>query len=257
MPQHKQPTQEEMDQKIQESLDQEEAEDQKVQEIEEKAKEIEDEVVEEETEEVEEEVVPSEPDKEILKKRYQDSSREALTLHSKNKKLTEAIDKAGEVEVTQEELVKEYPEWEMMTDFEKKMARESLETKKFKENLKEATKEFKELDAWNGKVDSYLSDPETLIKIPALEGKEEEFKFFASKDSRRGADLTDLANLFILTEGKSQPKKKGSMMPSGTSGAKTKPNDGMISQSEADVLRRTNFKQYLNILKAGKIRPEA
>lgn len=262
MPQHKQPTQEELNQKIEESLKEVEVEDQKAQEIEEKAKEIQEENQEEVQEEIEEqqeeEVAPSEADKETLKKRYQDSSREALTLHSKNKKLTEAIEKAGEIEVTQEELEKEYPEWEMMTDSEKKTATKTLKSEKALQAIQEATKEFKELDAWNGKVDSYLSDPETLIKIPALEGKEEEFKFFASKESRRGADLTDLANLFILTEGKAKPKAKGSMMPSGTSGAnKSKPNDGMISQSEADVLRRTNFKQFLVFLKAKKIRPEA
>lgn len=255
MPQHQKPNQEELNAKIEESLNEIDQADKEAEVIEEKAEEIEEEVQEESQEE--EEVTPSEADKETLKKRYKDSSREALTLHSKNKKLTEAIEKADEIEITQEELTKEYPEWEMMTELEKKLAKESLETKKFKNSLKEATKELKEINVWNEKVDTYLTDPETLIKLPDLEGKEEEFKFFASKESRRGADLTDLANLFILTEGQPKPKAKGSMMPSGTSGAdKKKPSDGKISQSEANVLRRTNFKQYLSLLKADKIRPE-
>lgn len=252
--QHQKPTQEELDQKMQEALESLEVEDQKEVKTEEESKEEE---VEQETEEVEEEVTPSEEEKEVLKKRYQDSSREALTLYSKNKKIAEAIEKAGEVQVTEEELRAKYSEWEMMTEHEKTMARESLEAKKGIEAIREATREFKQIDAWNGRVDEFLVDPKTLIVLPDLEGKEEDFKTFASKENRRGADLTDLANLFVLTEAKSKVKNKGSMMPTGTAGAdKSKKSDGKMSLSEARVLRTQNYKAYISALKAGRISEE-
>lgn len=255
MADHKKPTQEELDAQIEASL-------KEIDTPEETAKEVEPSIeapVEEEKQEevVEEEVKPSEEDKETLKKRYQDSSREAQLLYSKNKKMAEAIEKVGEVEITEEELKAEYQEWEMMTDFEKKMARESAVTKKSLAAIKEATKEFKDMDVWNGKVDEFMADPKTFISYPGLEGKEDEFKLFTAKPTRRGIDFADLVSAFMYTSAQAKPKNKGSMMPTGTAGAdKSKKSDGKVSLQDAQVLRRTNYKQYLDLLKAGKISEE-
>lgn len=192
------------------------------------------------------------------KKRYQDSSREAQILYNKNKKMAEAIEKAGAVEPpTEEELTAKYPDWDTMSDFEKDMAKQNMTHSKQLEAIREATKDFKEMDVWNGKVDKFMADPETMTAFPDLEGKEEEFKLFSSMPTRRGVDFEVLVSSFLYEEGKKVVKKKGSMMPSGSAGDKrVKPNDGKLSVAESRRLRTADYKKYLEELKAGRIRDD-
>ena len=255
--QHTKPTQEELDAQINKSIEEIETnpeitpKDPTIEEAEEKTEVVDE---KEEVEETEVKEDKEEEEKTKLTKRYQDSSREAQVLYSKNKKMAEAIDKAGEVQITEDDLKKEYQDWDMMTDFEKKIARESLSTKASLNAIKEATKEFKDMDAWNKKTDDFMANPETLVKYPDLEGKEEEFKLFASKSTRMGVDFTDLVSAFLFTETKNKIKNKGSMMPTGTAGAeKGKSSDGKLSVAESRSLRTVDYKKYLDYLKAGKI----
>ena len=272
MANHTQPTKEELQEKIDASLEEIDKEEEKDQEVVDKAKELDEEADKEQEEDSEEsgKEVDQELKKEVekskdnkpedekddkYKKRYQDSSREAQILYNKNKKMAEAIEKAGEVvEPTTEELQAKYSDWEAMTDFEKDMAKQNLTHSKQLNAIRDATKDFKEMDAWNGKVDKFMADPETLSKHSELEGKEEEFKLFSSLPTRRGVDFDVLISSFLYEEGKKVVKKKGSMMPTGTAGSKkSKPNDGKLSLSEAQRLRTANYKQYLKEMKAGRI----
>ena len=201
---------------------------------------------------------PEDPKDPKFKKRYEDSSREAQVLYNKNKKMAEAIEKAGEVvEPTQEELTAKYSDWDTMSDFEKDMAKQNMAHDKQLSSLREATKDFKDMDAWNGKVDSFMADAETLVNNPDLEGKEEAFKLFSSMPTRRGVDFDVLVSSFLYESGKKVVKNKGSQMPSGTPGAnKPKPNDGKLTLSQSRRLRTVNYKQYLAELKAGRIAVE-
>jgi phage antirepressor YoqD-like protein len=110
--------------------------------------------------------------------------------------MAEAIEKAGEdIEITTEQLQAKYPDWDAMSDFEKEIAKDSMTNSKRLDAIREATKDFKEMDVWNGKVDKFMSDPETLTIHPDLEGKEEEFiyNYFDSLDDDVKKSLT--ANL--------------------------------------------------------------
>lgn len=268
MPNHKQPSKEELQEKIDASLEDIDKVEEEDKEIEEKAKALEEEAEEETTEDIEEETeedsedlkdkLPKKEEKDEYKKRYQDSSREAQILYNKNKKMAEAIEKAGDVaDPTPEELQAEYPDWESMTDFEQKIAKSDIIKTRQLEAIREATKDFKEMDAWNGKVDTFMADPETLTNHPDLEGKEEEFKLFSSMPTRRGVDFDVLISSFLYEESKKVVKNKGSQMPTGSGGGKNKkPGDNKLSQSEAQRLRVSNYKEYLNQLKAGRIRVE-
>lgn len=192
------------------------------------------------------------------KKRYSDSSSEAHILYSKNKKMADAISKAGEVaEPTEEELKAEYSDWEDMTDTEKRLAKRSLHDSRKLQAITESAKEFKDLDEWNKKVTDFLIDPETLVDHPQLEGKEEDFKtFVTSKSSRMGVDFEDLVASFLYAESqKVKPKNKGSMFEHSSSGknGKATPKSDKISIADSKLLMKTNYKKYLELLKAGKI----
>lgn len=283
MANHTKPTNEELEEQIQKSIEGLEEEEKQDQEIEDKAEELEnDDEIEEEVddqedeEEVDEEDENDEEDesgddgrenlkqeiekkpakKEDYEKRYKDSSREATILYNKNKKMADAIEKAGDVKPpTEEELKAEYSDWDTMTDFEQKMAKSDMTNTRKLEAISEATKEFKEMDAWNGKVDEFMADPETIVDFPELEGKEEEFKLFVSKPTRIGADFDILVDSFLYNASKSVKKKTGKMFPTGKGGHQKKPskNSNKLSVSESIRLRTTNYKKYLELLKKGKI----
>lgn len=193
------------------------------------------------------------------KKKFVESSREAQVLHAKNKKVNEAIQKATEVsEPTDQEMEAIYSDWEDLSEFEKRMAKKAEHNERFKNTLLEATNQFKDMDAWQEKVDTFVDDPANLVKYPELDGREEEFKMFVTKPTRMNVDFEDLIPAFLFNAErtkKAKPKKKGSMFPSGSGGEKkAKPNDGKISQSEAAQLRKTDYAKYKQYVTSGKIR---
>ncbi len=210
------------------------------------------------------EPIPSEPvpSKEIIKdvaqrekERLIASAQEAQILHAKNKKMTEALEKAmSEAEPTDDEIVKEFPDWDVMSDFEKKMARESLTNKKRMSALDEIVKENKDLESWQTKVDEFITDPANLNKHPELDGKLDEFKLFATKPTRRNIDFEDLVPAFLYGM-KPEPPKKGKMFETGSGGPndKGKPKGDKINIDEARILRNTDYNKYREMLKAGKI----
>jgi hypothetical protein len=207
----------------------------------------------------EEEEEPEAPEKPDYEEKFKNSSAEALLIRSKTKKLTEVIEKAGDVPApTEEEMMAEYPEWDVMSDFEKKLAIKNTTNDRRFEAISEATKEFKSIDTWNKKIDDYLADSEVLANHQELEGKEEEFKVFASKPSRRGADFEDLVSAFLYT--RPEPvKHTGKMFEVGSGGIneKPKPKSNKISVADSMILRKTDYKKYLSYLKKGLIELES
>ncbi len=212
-----------------------------------------------ETEEVKEEIEKPKPKTDIEKKLL-NSTREAQILYARNKQVQDAISKAAEIpEATEEELKIEFSNWDDLDDFSKKMARDSYQSKRFQQSIMEVNKHFKSLEAWEGKVTEFIEDPGTLVNDPSLEGREEEFKIFATKPTRIGVDFDVLVAAFQYELNKSKPeKKKGKMLESGNGGEKSKPavNDGSISVDEASILRKTDFRKYMEYVKSKKIRVE-
>lgn len=219
------------------------------------------EVPEEESEvEPKKKSVPKEDDKQNgepeFKKRYRDSTREAQLLASKNKKLTEAIENAGDIQdPTKRQLTAEYPEWEEMSDFEQKIAKDNLLNRMKFDAITEVTKDFKDMDKWVTKVDEFVKDPITIANYPELDGKEDSFKLFSAKASRRGIDFEDLVSAFMYEEDSKPKKSKGAMFETGTGGdnKKMKPKSDKISLEDSINLRNTDYKKYLKYVKAGKI----
>lgn len=276
MAKHIKPTQEELDAaitKADEELESIEAEEQKkalkaAEEIENEDDDVVDEDVDQENDEMEDEEEDSDDDDEVeddkeeekkpkqdYKRKFQDSSREAQVLYAKNKKVNQAIEDAANVtEPTEEELKSEYSDWDDMTSTEQRLAKDNYINKKKFDIIQNATKEFKDIEAWNKKVDEFVDDPKTLVDNPRLEGKIEEFKRFAEKETRRGVDFEDLISAFLYNhESTKPPKKKGKMLEKSSGSKSNKRSDGKLSVEQGRVLMKTNYKRYKQLLMAGKI----
>lgn len=190
--------------------------------------------------------------------KFKQSSREAQVMGFKNKEINEAIEKAGALPPpTDEEMKSLYPNWDEIDDVTKGLAKDNLLNKRKFELIQGATAKFKEVDAWNTKVDEFVKDPAVLVNHPELEGKTDAFKEFASKPSRRGVDLEDLILAFQGEKAKTQlPPKNGEMFPTGGSRSATPPviKDDTLSPAEGAALMKTDYKKYVTLLKAGKIR---
>ena len=206
-----------------------------------------------------EDVSPDEDQRreEELKKKLTNSAREAQVLHARTKKMDEAVDEAGGIpEPTDEDMKGEYPDWDLMDDVTKKLAKDSRVNKRRFELIHKAAKEGKDIEAWNTKVDEFVADPKSLNDFPALEGKEEDFKVFAVKPTRRGLDFPDLVSAFLYDVNKASPlPSKGKMFETGTGGPneRIKPKSDKISLAEARVLMKTDYKKYKEYLISGKI----
>lgn len=241
----------------------EEAEDESDEE--EPADEDEDEAEEEEkkpkTPEEDEEPETPEKKEQDKDKKLRASTQEAQILFERNRQVQEAIKNAASIpEPTEDELKKEYSEWDMMDDTSKKLAKQALTSTRRIEAITSATARFEELDKWQDEVDGFLEDPKTLEANPKLEGREKEFRIFASKPTRRGVTFDVLLGAFFYEtdeENKEKKKKhKGAMFEQGNGGPKTKhKKDVGLSTERAANLRKTNFKEFKRQLKAGKIKP--
>jgi len=190
-------------------------------------------------------------------KKLKASSREAQILYHRNKQVQEAIEKASQLPApTDEQMMSEYEDWDVMSDFEKKMARESEANKQRIQAITDVSKGFKDLEEWQTKIDTYVDNPEVLISNPALEGRIEDFKDFATKPTRRGVDFEILVSSFLYQIDTSKtPKKKSSMFPKGTGGhnKQPKPKSNKITIEQGRALRTSNYSEYKRLLNAGQI----
>lgn len=200
-----------------------------------------------------EEPKSDEPD---YKKKFVDSTREAQILASRNRKMTEVLEQADQIpDPTPDELKAQFPDWELIDPVQQTLIKDSIKNKKIFSMLGQVTKESKDIEAWNGKVDEFVSDPKTLIQYPDLEGKQDDLKVYATKATRRGVDFQDIVSSFLFTEAKSRPKNKGAMFQAPTPGPSVapKPASDKISITEAMELKKTNYRKYRELLVARKI----
>lgn len=215
-------------------------------------KEVVEEEPKEETKEEPEEI--KEKPQTDYKKKWVESSREGLILHEKNKKLNESVDQAFNLpEPTEEEMQKEYSDWDILDDFQKKLAKQSFDANRKLKMIHESTLVEKTAQKWNEEVDKYLEEPATLTTTPELAGKEEEFKLFATRPSRRGVSFETLVSAFLHDFEKENPPKRGQMFEKGTSTVDKNPKDDKISLEEAEKIRTTDYKKYKELLMADKI----
>lgn len=191
------------------------------------------------------------PSKELFKKKFKNSTREALVQKAGRDNLAKAIKTAdGIPEPTEEELIAENPDWDVMSETERKTAKKLMISDRRWEIVNRANKESEDLDAWIKKVEDYVDDPKIMSAYPGLEGKEEEFRTFSITPSRRGIPLEDLVKVFLFDATKAPIKKKGKMfeLPGGGHTNENKQVD-KYSPQEAERLREKDFDAYKTYIK--------
>lgn len=258
---HQKPTQEELEAQIKETQEKlEEPEKEEVKDEEKETPPQEPEKKEEPPKEEEKEDATEEEEKKEdvdYKKKFSESSREALKIRAKDRRLNKGIDEAINSTVddpTEEELASEFTDWDVMSETEKKLAKETVKNRKFREHIAQARSEAKKIEKWNDEVDKYTDDPQTLIDNPALEGKLEEFKVFATEEENNSVPFKLLVSAFLYKHATSQTKKKGKMIEVDNQGGKDiTPKSDKISLTEAQALMKTDYRKYVQLLKAGKI----
>lgn len=191
------------------------------------------------------------------RKKFVESSREAQILHAKNKKYSDAVDAAaGLTDISDDEMRKEFPDWDDMTQTEQRLAKRTTLNERRFALISDARAEEKDVESWNSKVDEFIENPETLVHNPKLEGKQEEFRLFAGKPTRRGVAFDVLVGAFLheLAESKPAPKT-GKMFETGTGGPndRPKPKSDKIPLAEAQVIMETDYPRYRQLLKDNKI----
>lgn len=205
-----------------------------------------------------------EPDKKPeLKERYRQSTREAQVLRNQIVKRDEAVEQAANLPPpTEEEMVKIYPEWDVMDEVQRRMAIKTELSERRTSLIHKATMAGKDITAWYSKVDKFIDDPKTLLSTPQLEGKQEDFKMYATKETHRGADFEVLVKAFLFDFEKevsaNKLKNKGEMFPNGSGGPpikdETKPK--AVTFAQLKTLRISNYNEYKKInklIKEGKM----
>lgn len=186
------------------------------------------------------------------KEKFRESTREAQVLAAKNRKIVETIDEAAQApEPTEDELRKEFPEWDTLTEIEQRLFKDNLMNRRKFDLVHSAVQETRKVDEWAGKVDEFLTEKSASEQNP-LEGREDEFRSFAMKPTRRGVDLGDLVSAFLYT---AEPAKKnrGSLLETATGGPKeTKPKE--LTPDEIKRIRINDPKLYTRLIKEGKIK---
>jgi hypothetical protein len=192
-----------------------------------------------------------------VEERYKQSTQEAQILHNKNKKFSETVEKAAKIpEPTEEEMKNAYPDWDVMSATEQKLAKESVMHKKKFDMIHGVVLEGKKVEEWAEEVDSFLI--KAITQYPSLDGKEEQFKRYCMKESRRGVDFDILVNAFLnLVSTTKPPRKKGSLFSTASGGKPDKKKqEQYIDEKQAAILRKNDQKTYNRLVREGKIKFE-
>lgn len=194
---------------------------------------------EEPTEEVE-----AEPSKELFKKKASASARENQKIYAKNRVINKALADAEDVpEPTEEELQGEFRDWDIMSEVEKTLAKETVISRNWRKLISEAKDQASKIERWNESVDEFIEDPKILNANPELEGKEDDFRAFATQETNNNVPFNILVGAFLHEQLKNGKPNKGRMFDRGSGGPNEKviPKNGKISLEEARRLRESNY----------------
>lgn len=200
--------------------------------------------------------VKPEPD---YKKKWIAEAKESQVIAFNKKEFETQIEEAQNMpEPTDDQVRAEFKDYDLLSEFEQQMAKEATHNRLIKRAIADISNKQKEATAKIGEriqeVEVFAIDPEILKKFPKLEGRQDEFKVFATKPTRLNLDLEDAAGLFSIALPE-PTKHKGQMFEQGTGGAndKLKTKEDKISLDEARILMNTDYKKYKELLLAGKI----
>jgi len=175
-----------------------------------------------------------------------ESAKEALVLKAQIDKIEE--EKTKKVEITEDFLKEKYPDWEDMTLGEQKAIKKTEELAQELQEIKNNTNQFNNDRKWQENVETYINE-EVPDLFPKIVGREEEFKRFATRPSRKGLPMDDLAKIFLF-ENPATEKKRSLFHASGGEAPPAK--EGMTPEEAAELMR-TRPGEYVRLIRAKKL----
>lgn len=178
-------------------------------------------------------------------KKFSDSTRENQILQGKIKTLETAAQELTK-EPTDSDLKAAFPNWEEMTDNEKMLGRRTFNSERVSQSALATANKFQQEREWQTSLELASTDP-------ALQGKEEAFKKYASKPQYRNVPTDVLVSAFLgtLTPNPKLTPKPG--LETGNGGLKEPPKPKGISGDELSALRRNNPREYEKYIKSHPI----
>jgi hypothetical protein len=187
---------------------------------------------------------PQEPD---YKEKFAQSTRENQILAAKVSQYESRRELTNQP--TETELKAAFPTWDFMSETEKDIAKRQLVSERKAEAALAAQQRRDEDEKWNNQLEFEITSN------PDLSGKEREFKEYASKPTHRGAPVDVLADAFLHKATSTPPPKNTprQVLNTGTGGPKESVKPKKVSLEEATVIRKTDYKRYMELVKAGLI----
>ena len=174
------------------------------------------------------------------------SAQEALILKAQMDKIEE--EKNKKVEITEDFLKEKYPDWEDMTLGEQKAIKKTEELAQELQEIKNNTNQFNNDRKWQEKVEIYITD-EMPDMFPKIVGREEEFKRFATRPTRKGLPLDVIAQSFLYEFPATEKKRSLFHAPGGEAPT---PKEGMTPEEAAELMR-TRPGEYVRFIRAKKL----
>lgn len=174
------------------------------------------------------------------------SAQEALILTEKLRLQEE--EKNKKVEITEEFLKEKYPDWEDLTLGEQRAIKLAEEVKQENQEIKNNANKFNNDREWLEKVEAYMSE-ELADLFPKIVGREEEFKRFATRPTRKGLPMDVIAQSFLY-EFPGETKKRSLFHAGG--GEAPQPKEGMSADDAAELMR-TKPGEYVRLIRAKKL----
>jgi hypothetical protein len=190
---------------------------------------------------------PSDPTPPInYEEKFSESTRENQIISARNKELEGRIRELTN-QPTDSELRAAFPDWEFMDENAKRSSRMAFEAKRATEKLQLEREQERAEQTWNRDLEA------AITAHPELDGKEREFKEFASQTTHKGAPMQVLVDAFLHKIG-SVPPNPNPLTPRqglepGSGGPRGPEKPKVLSGEELKLLRKTDEKAYVEYIK--------
>jgi len=188
-------------------------------------------------------VVKPEDTVDFWKQKFSDSSREAQLL-AEAERVRQAAQQEQTKEPTDSELRTAFPLWEAMSDTEKELARRTLGAERAAGNASRLSQAIQDERAWNTSIELVITSD------PALQGKEQAFRQFASKPQYKNVPMDVLVGAFLQKNG-SAPAPTTTPKPGlepGSGGPRQAPKPTSLTADQLAALRTSDYKAYVEYI---------
>ena len=200
-----------------------------------------------------------------LDERYRNSSSEAMILNAKNKGLESTLNKLTSEDTPDEaELLAEYPEYKDYNAVTQKLMRETLTNRKRQMRINLTLIEQEADRKWQADLRQLTAKPE----YSSLRS-DQKFEEFVFKPQHKGVDMQTLADAYLVRTGRAtsatppetpsanpSPAQPSPGLPRGSGGPRTPNKPQKVTLEQAKIIRETNYREYMRLMRADLIENE-